>query len=164
MCADDPIHSADFNRLCFIRARMTEVGLCSGTFKTFEGKFGLRARPSQKKFWNFEPVHSFTRNIIFVLGQVFLFVVCFLLSVIIPPLPHKHINFPTTDAAQSGSWQHLCIYYRQCSRPVMFLLQQCPELRHWIHSNMMLNTLQVVRLSRIKTTFISAGSSFCRSV
>ena len=35
MCADDPILSSDFNRSYFIRARMTEVGLYSSTFKIF---------------------------------------------------------------------------------------------------------------------------------
>jgi hypothetical protein len=40
----------------------------------------------------------------------------------------------TFDVAQPGSWHHRCIYYKQRSRPVMFLLQQCVELRDWIQS------------------------------
>lgn len=104
MCADDAILSAGFNRSRFIRARMTEVGHCSGMFKTFEGKFvygpGRASNNSEiSGLCNLLPEISCSY---WHLAQVFLLVVYFLLSVI-PPLPHKHINFSTIDAAQPGS-------------------------------------------------------------
>lgn len=166
MCADDPILSADFNRSCFIRGRMKEVEICSGTFKIFEGKFGFgpgRAR----KILKFRAVQSFTGNIMFVLGNgtrfhprsLFFscqlsFHLCFTNTFISLPstlhsLDPDSIAVSTTSNATALS---------------CFCSNSAPGYVSDFSPKVMLNTLQAVRLSRIKPTFISAGSSFCRSV